>query len=305
MATPVAARASRVQAHPDDEIGPVTRALAVLEALNLRPHTPLRILHTDTGLPKATLVRLLRSLRAAGYVEQISSVLGYRVTARVVHLSAGVRFRDRVVDAAVEPMRRFTREHRWPLYLGMLAGGAIQVRHSTIADSPLSTEPAAYYRSFPILSSALGHAYLAFCPDAERSALLRALAASDRAENAPAREPRTLLATLRSVRRKGYALTPPDRSRYLGLAVPVMYDAAVPACLSLRFLRRALSVDEAVARYLGDLQRLAREIGGAAGPSATASSAARPPQPHSAQPRAAAFGTAVKPALTSASGKGT
>ena len=123
----------------------------------------------DTGLPKATLVRLLRSLRAAGYVEQVSSALGYRVTARVGQLSAGVRFRDRVVDAAVEPMRRFTHQHRWPLYLGTLEGGAIQVRHSTIADSPLSTEPAAYYRSFPILGSALGHAWLAFCPDAEVS----------------------------------------------------------------------------------------------------------------------------------------
>src|SRR5262245_56215136 len=98
----MAARDPRPRPDPDDEIGPVTRALAVLEARNRRPNTPLRVLHADTGLPKATLVRLLRALRAAGYVEQVSSVLGYRVTARVGQLSAGVRFRDRVVDAAVE-----------------------------------------------------------------------------------------------------------------------------------------------------------------------------------------------------------
>jgi IclR family mhp operon transcriptional activator len=265
MMLAMAARDPRSQPAPEDEIGPVTRALAVLEALNRRPATQLRILHADTGLPKATLVRLLRALRAAGYVEQVSSALGYRVTARVVQLSAGVRFRDRVVDAAVEPMRRFTRQHRWPLYLGTLDGGAIQVRHSSIADSPLSTEPAATYRSFPILSSAMGHVWLAFCPDAERSMIVRGLATSTCAENAPAREPRTLLALLRSVRRHGYALTPPDRSRYLGLAVPVMHDGAVLACLSLRFLRRAVSVDEAVGRYLGDLKRIAHEIGDAAG----------------------------------------
>lgn len=244
-----------------DAIGPVTRALAVLEALNRRPSTPLRVLHDDTGLPKPTLVRLLHALRAAGYVEQISRRLGYRVTGRVVQLSAGVRMRDRVVDAAIGPMDQFTQRHRWPLYLGTLEGSTIQVRHSTVADSPLSTEPAAYNRAWPILSSALGHAYLAFCPDAERSMILRALATSARAETAPARDPRGLLATLRAIRRQGYALTPPSRSRYLGMAVPVMDGETVLACLSLRFLRRALTVEEAVGHYLDDLQRAAREIG--------------------------------------------
>jgi IclR family mhp operon transcriptional activator len=243
-----------------DEIGPVSRALAVLEALNRRPTTPLRVLHVETGLPKATLVRLLQALRAAGYVEQVSSALGYRVTGRVVQLAAGFRFRDRVVDAAIVPMRRFTQAHRWPLYLGVLEGGVIQIRHSTIGDSPLSTEPAVTYRSFPILSSALGRAYLAFCPDAERSMILRALAASRRRENTPARDTRRLLAALREVRRQGYALTPPSRSRYLGLAVPIMHDEAVLACLSLRFFQRALSINETVDRYLGALQRTARDI---------------------------------------------
>ncbi|WP_178133644.1 helix-turn-helix domain-containing protein [Vineibacter terrae] len=242
------------------EIGPISRALAILEALNRRPTTSLHLLHAETGLPKATLVRLLQALRAAGYAEQVSSTLGYRVTGRVARLAAGFRFRDQVVDAAILPMQRFTQVHRWPLYLGMLEGGVIQVRHSTIGDSPLSTEPAATYRSFPILSSALGRAHLAFCPDAERVMILRALAASRRRENAPARDSRQLLAALRDIRRQGYAITPPDRSKYTGLAVPILRDGAVLACLSLRFFQRALSVDETVDRYLGALQHTANDI---------------------------------------------
>lgn len=245
----------------DDAIGPVTRALTVLEALNRRPCTSLQVLNNETGLPKATLVRLLNALRAAGYAEQISSSLGYRVTARVAELAAGFRFRDRVVDAAMLPMQRFTRQHRWPLYLATLEGGTIQVRYSTIADSPLSTEPAAFNRSFPILPSAMGRVYLAFCPDVERSMILRALATSRRAENRPARDRKRLLVALRDIRQQGYAITPPNRSRYLGLAVPVMRDDDVLACLSLRFLRRALSLPEAVDRYLGDLRRTALGIG--------------------------------------------
>lgn len=247
--------------HADDAIGPVTRALAVLEALNRRPCTSLHVLNNETGLPKATLARLLNALRAAGYAEQVSSSLGYRVTARVVELAAGFRFRDRVVDAAMPAMQRFTHQHRWPLYLATLEGGAIQIRHSTIADSPLSTEPAAFNQSFPILSSALGRVYLAFCPDAERSMILRALATSRRVENKPARDRRRLLVALQEIRHQGYAITPPNRSRYLGLAVPVMHDDDVLACLSLRFLHRALSLPEAVDRYLRDLQHTARGIG--------------------------------------------
>lgn len=261
------------QPRTEDEIGPVTRALVVLEALNRRPCTSLRVLHSETGLPKATLVRLLHSLRAAGYAEQVSSSLGYRVTARVVQLSAGFRFRDRVVDAAILPMQQFTHEHRWPLYLGTLEGGTIQVRHSTIADSPLSTEPGAFNQTFPILSSALGRVYLAFCPDAERTMILRALATSRRRENRPARDTRRLLVSLQEIRRHGYTFTPPNRSRYLGLAVPVMHDGDVLACLSLRFLRRALSVEEAIDRYLGGLQRtahsIAQAIEGSSSPSTT------------------------------------
>ena len=82
-------------------VEPVIRALQVLEALNRKPASGLGELHAVTGLPKPTLVRLLGTLIAAGYATRISSQAGYRITGHVLALSSGLRFIDRIVDAAV------------------------------------------------------------------------------------------------------------------------------------------------------------------------------------------------------------
>jgi len=86
-------------------IEPVSRAFALLEALNAQPQTTVKQLHAALGLPKPTLVRLLGALAAAGYVEQVSRREGYRLTGRVTRLARGFRHRDRVVDAAIPRMR--------------------------------------------------------------------------------------------------------------------------------------------------------------------------------------------------------
>ena len=94
-----------------DPVQPVVRALQLLEALNRQSASSLGELHAATGLPKPTLLRMLATLMAAGYAARISSQAGYRVTERVLALSGGLRFIDRMVDAAVPAMTGFTREH--------------------------------------------------------------------------------------------------------------------------------------------------------------------------------------------------
>ncbi|MDO8310293.1 MAG: helix-turn-helix domain-containing protein, partial [Actinomycetota bacterium] len=99
-------------------IQPISRALQVLVALNRRPLTSIDELHRDTDLPKPSLVRLLQALIADGYVEQISRTAGYRLSAKVLKLTSGYRQRDLLVDVARPLMEQFTRQHKWPLYLG-------------------------------------------------------------------------------------------------------------------------------------------------------------------------------------------
>ena len=68
----------------------------------------------------------------------------------------------------------------------------------------------------PVLISALGRAWLAFCPEEERRAILRDIGGLTR------RQETALDAVLERVRRDGYAFTEPPRpTRLQGMAVPI------------------------------------------------------------------------------------
>jgi len=186
----------------DTVIEPIRRAFVVLEALNRRRSTTLGVLGAETGLPRPTLVRLLKTLMALGYASRVSREAGYRLTDHVLTLAGGVRFIDHLVDAAMPHMSRFTAEHGWPLYLAALSAGAMTIRHSTAPESPMSFEGSGYNRKSPLLVGALGRVWLAFCSDDERRTILRGIGV---------RQGPALAATLAEIRREGYAFTRPPR----------------------------------------------------------------------------------------------
>ncbi|MFZ5783023.1 MAG: helix-turn-helix domain-containing protein [Pseudomonadota bacterium] len=237
---------------PASVIEPVRRSFAILEALSRRPHGTLSELTAETGLPRPTVVRLLHTLIALGYATRISRDAGYRLTDKVLGLAQGIRFIDHLVDAAAPHMRRFTREHGWPLYLGTISHRAITIRFSTAPESPLSFERAALQRRSPILSGALGRAWLAFCPEEERRAVLRDLGV---------REDAALAAAFARIRRDGYAFPASTRPTKLqGIAVPIRKHGRVLGCISMRFTHSAMDDSEAGRRYGPLLQALAAII---------------------------------------------
>ena len=243
-------------------VEPVLRSLAVLAALNLRPVSGLSDIQAVTGLPKPTLVRLLHTLIVAGYVARIAPRAGYRITERVLSLASGMRFVDRMVDSAMAPMSAFTRDHGWPLALGKVRNGAVVVLHSTATESHMSFETTGYNRSFPLLTSALGQAYIAFCPAEERRQLLRDVFAAPASETVLAKGIQGIEVALRVVHRRGYAITIwPRAGRVSGLAVPIQRSRRTLGSLSMRFARAALTPEQAAARYLAPLNATARAIG--------------------------------------------
>lgn len=233
-------------------IEPIRRSFAILEALSRRPHCTIASLAGETGLPRPTVVRLLKSLAELGYATQVSRDLGYRLTDKVLGLAQGIRFVDRFVDVAAPHMSRFTRKYGWPLYLGTISDRAITIRHSTAAESPMSFERAALQKRSPILSSALGRAWLAFCSAEERRAVLRDLGVRPDAK---------LTAAFARIRRDGYAFTVlPRTGRLQGIGVAIRKGDRVMGCLSMRFIRSAMTEEEAGLRYGAPLNTLAATI---------------------------------------------
>lgn len=233
-------------------IEPVSRSLAVMEALSRRPHGTIAALAAETSLPRPTVVRLLQTLVELGYATRVSRDIGYRLTDKVLGLAQGIRFVDHLVDVAAPHMSQFTRKHGWPLYLGTISNRAMTIRHSTAAESPMSFERAALQRRSPVLSSALGRAWLAFCSAEERRAVLRDLGV---------RQDTKLVAALERIRRDGYAFTILPRSgRLQGIGVAIRKGERVMGCLSMRFIRSALTEEDAGRRYGMPLNALAAAI---------------------------------------------
>ncbi|MBU8876282.1 helix-turn-helix domain-containing protein [Reyranella sp. MMS21-HV4-11] len=233
-------------------IEPIRRSFSILEALSRRPHGTIAVLAEETGLPRPTVARLLNTLVELGYATQVSRLMGYRLTDRVLGLAQGIRFIDHFVDVAAPHMHRFTQEHGWPLYLGSISHRAITIRYSTAAESPLSFERTALQRRSPILSGALGRAWLAFSTEEERRAILRDLGVRYDAK---------LAAAFARIRRDGYAFAVlPRPGRLQGIAVAIRKNDRVMGCISMRFVRSAMNEAEAGARFGAPLNALARAI---------------------------------------------
>jgi IclR family transcriptional regulator, mhp operon transcriptional activator len=249
-------------ARPDPNVQSVTRALSLLAEMNRQRLTTVRHLHAATGLPKATIVRLLQTLAAAGYVDNDKRQGGYLVTSQVQSLSCGYHGDPLVVEAGRPWAVEFTRRHRWPIAIAVLDRDAMRVRFSTIPDSPMSPFHATVNLRLCLLTRALGRAYLAFCPPAERDALLASLRASPDPEDAGARNRAASLRMLDAAQRAGYAqraanVEPRSSST---IAVPVRHGGRVLAAVGMTFFKSAVPRRHVAGCYVPLLQELARNI---------------------------------------------
>lgn len=241
----------------------LARGLDVLKALYTRPGASLHQLHGTTGLPKATLLRSLRTLEARGFVSRRLADGGYLP----VPLASSAPT-DPLAEAAAPALEALSRAIPWPTDLGVRDGSSIVVLESNRRLCSIRVNRQALGARPHMLWSAMGRAYLAFCPDAEREEILATLRASNAPEDRAARNRRSIDALLEHTRARGYGVRDP---RYgvldLGLArqvsaiaVPVRRGARVLACLNCVWLVHVLDEHTVVERHLAALQSAAERI---------------------------------------------
>lgn len=161
----------------------VIKALNVLASVNQGGLVTVRDIHARTSIPKPTVVRLLQTLVAAGYVNQDEKTRGYHVTSATGNLSSGFHGAPRVIEAARPVADELTRRILWPCAVCALDIDAVVVNYSTIPDSPISPFHASLGRRLSLGERALGRAYVAFCPPEERRILRDIMRASPDPEN--------------------------------------------------------------------------------------------------------------------------
>jgi IclR family mhp operon transcriptional activator len=124
-----------------------------------------------------------------------------------------------------------------------------------------------------MLRSASGRAYLAFCPQEERAAILARLRHSSRPGDVLAQSPKKLNQILAETRKQGYGMRDRDfggnydqpRRRVddsrNSIAVPVIVGEEIVGCINLTWVAKVASVRTMADKFLPQLKDAALAIG--------------------------------------------
>lgn len=244
----------------------LARGLEVLQALRDMRAATLHDLYVQTGFPKASLTRILYTLHRQGLVWQ-------RIIDGAYLPSHAVQSRTRLDDAAwlveiASPvLERLCEKVQWPATLSVPRLDHVEVIETNA--------PRAYFddiRLGPIgfrvnvLLAASGRAYLAFCPDQEREAVLRRLRDKDQPGHRRAWDSAWIRRVVTTTRRRGYSVRDPDfggdydRPRREiddgrhSIAMPVMVNQQVIGCINISWRTRVVGLKAMVEHHLKDLQ---------------------------------------------------
>ena len=237
------------------------RALDVLRTLNKLQIASVTAIHEETGFPKPTIVRLLETLRAEGYVARDNMCGGYRVTSRVRKLNSGYQGISEVIEVARPLAIDLTQRLQWPIGIGVIDGDAIAIKYWTGTISPWSHTNTVLGLRPDLVTTAMGRAYLAFCSPDERERHLAQLRADPLRAFGP-QEEIEFRALLEQVRRDGYATRDPRTKpfRTTTFAVPIREGDNVHALVSISIFTTAVPRDKVVEQIVTPLQETIAKI---------------------------------------------
>ncbi len=240
----------------------LNRGLEVLAELNRLDRAAINTLAGAVRLPRTTTYRILETLRLAGYVVRDPHDDCYRPTIMVRALSDGFDDQAMVAHIAKPHLAALGAQIVWPVAIATPSGASMMIRETTDRDSPLALEQYSAGVRVPMLSSAAGRAYLAFCAGAERDALLESLSRSSLPEDRLARSRIEVERLLNETRAQGFGMAQRARrvSEETSLAIPVRAKDRILATVTVRYAATAVPLRTAVEQFLPKMREVARKI---------------------------------------------
>lgn len=247
-----------------DSVRPIRalmRGLDSLQQLNRHNGATVTDIAKAVGLPRTTAYRVLETLCVAGYALRDPSDDRYRLTTKVRSLSEGYDDESWVQEIAKPMLNKLANEVVWPLAISTLSGMSMLVRETTDRDSPLALERYSAGLRVPVLGSSSGRVYLAFCSDEQREVLLDVLQRSDRAEDKTSRDRNLVNRIISEIQKNGYAVFDNPSMAEMSIAVPLYVQGNVIGGLVVRFIRSAMTADQAIEKHISYMKNTALEIG--------------------------------------------
>jgi IclR family transcriptional regulator, mhp operon transcriptional activator len=250
------------------------RGLQVLAVLRDMRAASLHDLYRGTGIPKPTLTRILYTLYRQGLVWQRMAD-GAFLPSHIMLQRGRLDDTAWLVEIASPVLEKLCARVMWPSVLSVP-----RLDHMEVVET---NSPRAHFDELPagpigfranILRSASGRAYLAFCPDAEREAVLRRLRDRDVTGHELARDVAAVRRMVTATRRRGYSVRSPDFGGHYSktrreaddgrnsIAMPVRSDGHVLGCINLTWRRKALTLTQVVDSYASDLRMAVTTIEG-------------------------------------------
>ena len=237
------------------------RGIAILQIINQKNGLKAAEIAAIADIPRPTVYRLLETLEQMRLIVKDQTSDSWRVAIHAKSLSSGFRDEDWVIQTAVPEMVRLGRQVLWPLDLVAFRNSVMEIRESTHNFSPYSLDHGMVGLGLPVLGSSSGRAYLAFSPDDEREHILAGLSVELGVEppfmtvDGPLEK---ILEECRDLgvgfRREGF------RSGTMSISAPVVFRKRVIACLTMVWIKSALSFESAVASYREPLIEAANRI---------------------------------------------
>ncbi|WP_404711354.1 helix-turn-helix domain-containing protein [Sphingomonas sp. MMS24-J13] len=242
------------------------RGLDVLLEIQQRRASSLHDLHLATGLPKATLLRMLVTLSGRGLIWQRLADGAYLPAA----LPAADHDLDRrLAEIASPELARLSRRIAWPSVIGVPRADHIEIVET---NSPMARLDAATLGPVGVklsyIHTAVGRAYLAACEDQERARII----ARVRPEDASPASEAQLDAIIAETQQRGWSSRDPshpwpDRSRInvirdgrRSIAVAVRIGGRPVAAINITWPGRRSTYAEIVERHLPALVETAQTV---------------------------------------------
>lgn len=263
--------------HNVKSIRSLARGLEVLQHLQGAGALTLAQLHCATQIPKASLLRILKTLAEQGMIWQRMADDAWAPSWSLAELAGRMDREQALVEVASPVLEQLSARLRWPSVLAVPRLTHMEVIETNASrayfdDIPLG--PIGF--RIPILRSASGRAWLAACGAVEREAVLAALRRSAHPGDRMARDPEFVARLLAEVGDAGYALRAPDFGgafdvgraetddgrESLGVALVIGGQAPglAPGAINITWSRRALKRAQAVARFAGPVRQAAQAI---------------------------------------------
>lgn len=240
----------------------LARGLSVLSFVNKMGEARPGEIAKALGLPRPTVYRLLETLEEEGYVAFSATSTYVRVTRLAAALGDGYALTSELAQAAGPIFAEYSPKVVWPLDLTIYNNAAMVIQETTHGRSPLSIDRGMTGYRLPVLRTSAGRAYLAHCPEAERALILGQLARLDDPEDRPFLQGVWIERSIEETRARGIAVR--DSGEFnpqtSSLALPIFAAGNLLGCVSMIWIRTAMSTRQALDEFSAPLGEIATRI---------------------------------------------